>query len=62
MAQMLRNLRWAMGRAPDGRDAERDDASDVLDDLAERVAALAPLDLKGILPLGWTATALRGRR
>jgi len=62
IAQLLRNLRWAMGEAPDGRDAERRTAADLLDDLAERIAGLAPLDLNGILPLGWTATARRAQR
>jgi SAM-dependent methyltransferase len=59
VAQLLHNLRHAMGTAPDRRDGERTAAADLLDQLAERVAALAPLDVNGILPLGWTATARR---
>lgn len=59
IAQLLRNLRWAMGRAADGRDDERTEASELLDELAERIAGLAPLDVGGILPLGWTAVAQR---
>jgi SAM-dependent methyltransferase len=59
VAQLMRNLGSAMGRAPDGRDEERDQAAELLAQLADRVAALAPLDASGILPLGWTATARR---
>ncbi|MGI8412585.1 MAG: methyltransferase domain-containing protein [Solirubrobacteraceae bacterium] len=59
VAQLMRNLRYAMGRAPDGRDAERDAAAGLLEQIADRVAALAPLDVNGILPLGWTARARR---
>ena len=62
VAQLLRNLRWAMGRATDGRDAERTAAADLLDELAGRVAGLAELDVQRSLPLGWTATARRERR
>jgi SAM-dependent methyltransferase len=59
LAQLMRNVRWAMGRAPDRRDAEREAAGELLEQLADRIAALAPLDVNGILPLGWTATARR---
>jgi SAM-dependent methyltransferase len=59
IAQLMRNLGWAMGRAPDGRDPERDAAADLLAELADRVAALAALDVNRILPLGWTARACR---
>jgi SAM-dependent methyltransferase len=62
VAQLLRNLRWAMGRTTDGRDAERDAASDLLDELAGHIAALAELDVEHSLPLGWAATARRDRR
>lgn len=58
-AQLLRNLGWAMGRASDGRDSEREAAAELLAQLAERLAALAPLDAAGILPLGWEAKARR---
>jgi SAM-dependent methyltransferase len=59
VAQLMRNLGSAMGRAPDGRDHERDRAAELLAQLADRVTALAPLDVSGILPLGWAATARR---
>jgi SAM-dependent methyltransferase len=59
VAQLMRNLGSAMGRAPDGRDEERDRAAELLAQLADRVAALAPLDVSGIMPLGWAATARR---
>jgi SAM-dependent methyltransferase len=60
VAQMLCNLRWAMG-GDDDPDGDRSSIADTLDELAERVAALAPLDRRGILPLGWTARAIRGQ-
>lgn len=59
VAQLMRNLQRAMGRAPDERDAEREAAAELLGQLADHVAALAPLDVNGILPLGWTARASR---
>jgi SAM-dependent methyltransferase len=59
VAQLLLNLRAAMGRAPDGLDARREEASRVLEELAGELAALAPLDVSRILPLGYT---LRARR
>jgi SAM-dependent methyltransferase len=61
LAQLMRNVGSAMGRAPDRRDGERDAATALLAQLADRVAELAPLDVNGILPLGWTARASRGR-
>jgi SAM-dependent methyltransferase len=60
LAQMMRNVAWTMGRAPDGRDAERDAALELLMELSDHVAALAPLEVDTTLPLGWTARALRG--
>jgi SAM-dependent methyltransferase len=59
LAQLMRNVQWAMGRAPDRRDPEREAAAGLLVELADRIAALAPLDVSGILPLGWTAKARR---
>jgi len=59
VAQLLRNLRYAMGRAPDGRDPERESASDLLDRIADHLGALGELDAAGALPLGWTARARR---
>lgn len=59
VAQLLRNLRYAMGRAPDGRDPERESASDLLDRIADHLVELGELDAAGTLPLGWTARARR---
>jgi SAM-dependent methyltransferase len=59
LAQLMRNVRWAMGSAPDGLDERRVAAGQVLEELAEEVAALAPLDARHILPLGFSATAVR---
>lgn len=58
-AQLLHSLGSTMGRTADGRDGERDQAAALLAQLAGRIAALAPLDAAGSLPLGWTATARR---
>lgn len=59
IAQLMRNAGWAMGRAPDQRDSERHAAAELLAQLADRIAALAPLDVNGIFPLGWAARARR---
>ncbi len=59
MAQLLLNIRYAMGRAPDGLDPLREEAAQALTDLAEQVAALAPLDSRRIFPLGYSVTARR---
>jgi SAM-dependent methyltransferase len=60
VAQLLRNLDHVMGRDPtDGLDDRREEAGQVLAELADQVAGLAPLDAKRILPLGYAATAAR---
>ncbi len=59
VAQLLRNLQTAMGRAPDGRDQSREAAAELLARAADRIADLAELDVAGILPLGWAARARR---
>ena len=59
LAQLMRNARWAMGSAPDGLDERRVAAGSLLDELADQIAALAPLDAQRILPLGFSATAVR---
>ena len=58
LAQLLLNARWTMGRADDGLDALRDEAAATLAVVAERVAALAPLDSRKALPLGFLGTAI----
>ncbi len=60
LAQLMRNVGWAMGRAPDGRDGEREEAAELLNRLADSIAELAPLDAQHIFPLGWEAVARRG--
>ena len=59
LRQLLLNARHAMGRAPDGLDPRREDARELLSDLASRLARLAPLDVRWQLPLGYRATARR---
>jgi SAM-dependent methyltransferase len=62
LAQLLRNCAWAMGSAPDGKDALRTQARGALEEVADAVAALAPLDANMILPLGFTVRARAGDR
>jgi SAM-dependent methyltransferase len=59
IAQLMRNAGHVMGRAPDGLDERREEAAVLLADLAEQVAALAPLDVSRTMPLGFTADATR---
>ena len=59
LAQIMLNVRWAMGRAPDGLNSQRDQIARMLEQLAERMCELAPLDAARILPLGYNVTARR---
>jgi SAM-dependent methyltransferase len=59
LAQLMQNVRWAMGTAPDGLDDRRADAGRLLEELADQVAQLAPLDVQRILPLGYSAVGVR---
>jgi SAM-dependent methyltransferase len=59
LAQLMRNVRWAMGSAPDGLDERRVAAGELLAELADQIAELAPLDAERILPLGYSAVGIR---
>jgi hypothetical protein len=59
LAQLMLNVRHVAGSAPDGLDERREAAAELLTELAEQVAQLAPLDAQRILPLGYAATARR---
>jgi SAM-dependent methyltransferase len=60
VAQLLSNLGEVMGRDPtDGLDDRREEAAVALTALADQIAALAPLDVDRIMPLGYEATASR---
>jgi SAM-dependent methyltransferase len=61
IAQLLLNARWAMGRAGDELDAERDRVCQVLKEVSDSIAALAPLDVLRIMPLGYSVIGRRGR-
>jgi SAM-dependent methyltransferase len=61
LAQLIRNARWAMGTAPDGLDGLRLQAQTSLAEIADALAALAPLDVAMIMPLGFTVRATAGR-
>jgi SAM-dependent methyltransferase len=56
-AQLLRNVCWAMGSAPDGMDELRQEARVALEEIAEAMLLLAPLDVQKIMPLGFTIRA-----
>jgi ubiquinone/menaquinone biosynthesis C-methylase UbiE len=59
LAQLMTNVSWALGRAPDGLDERREQAAAMLRDLAGQIAELAPLDARHMLPLGFRAKAVR---
>jgi SAM-dependent methyltransferase len=59
LAQLMRNVQWAMGSAPDGLDERRAAAAGLLNELADEIAQLAPLDVQHILPLGYSAVGVR---
>ncbi len=62
LAQLVQNVAFAMGRAPDGRDGQREEAMSGLQALASSLARLTPLDVNWIFPLGYAATASRPAR
>jgi SAM-dependent methyltransferase len=57
LAQLVRNVGWAMGSAADGMDGLRQEARAALDEIAEAIAVLAPLDVARVLPLGFSLRA-----
>jgi hypothetical protein len=59
IAQLMRNAGWAMGRAGDHQDKQREKARIALERLSDSVAALAPLDVQCIMPLGYSAVGRR---
>jgi SAM-dependent methyltransferase len=59
LAQLMTNVSWTLGRAPDGLDERREQAGEMLRELAAELAELAPLDTRRILPLGFRAKAVR---
>jgi SAM-dependent methyltransferase len=59
LAQLMHNVAFTMGRAPDGLDERREAAAIALTHMAHNLAALAPLDAAGRFPLGFELTARR---
>jgi SAM-dependent methyltransferase len=63
LAQLMRNVSWLLpDHVGDGLDERRQAAAELLRELAEPVAALAPLDGAALLPLGFTAQAVKPAR
>jgi len=60
LAQLVLNARWAMGSAADGMDDLRHEAHGALEEIAQALVALAPLDVQMIMPLGFTVRATMG--
>jgi SAM-dependent methyltransferase len=60
LAQLVLNVGWTMGEAPDGNSALRKQARATLTELSEALGALAPLDVDQRLPLGFTVAARAG--
>jgi SAM-dependent methyltransferase len=59
IAQLMHNLGWAMGEADDGLNDQRAQVRQMLQELSEAFGALAPLDTKRLMPLGYTALACK---
>jgi SAM-dependent methyltransferase len=59
IAQLMRNLAWAMGEADDGLNDRREQARELLLELSQALGGMAALDTRQILPLGYTAQARR---
>jgi ubiquinone/menaquinone biosynthesis C-methylase UbiE len=59
LAQLMTNVSWTLGHAPDGLDERRREAGKLLRALAGELVELAPLDTGWSLPLGFRATAKR---
>jgi SAM-dependent methyltransferase len=59
LAQLMRNVASAMGRAPDGLDGERERVAGMLWAMSDDMSRLGRLDVNRALPLGYSATAVR---
>lgn len=57
IAELLRHLRWVLGRANDGRDDARGVAGEVVAGLAEAVESVSWLDTQKWLPISFAAVA-----
>jgi SAM-dependent methyltransferase len=60
LAQLVLNARWTMGSTADGLDELRHEAQGALEEIAQALVALAPLDVELIMPLGFTVRAMTG--
>ncbi len=59
LAQLLRNARWSVGADSDQSDEGRRAAFVRLEQMAEELLDLAPLDVRHTFPLGYAVTAAR---
>lgn len=62
LAQLLRNARWSLGEANDDSKTQREAAFLRLEEMANELVALAPLDARHALPLGYQVVATRPAR
>ncbi|MHB2000815.1 MAG: class I SAM-dependent methyltransferase [Solirubrobacteraceae bacterium] len=60
VAQLLRNMCWAMGSADDGMETLRQEARSGLQEMADAILKLAPLDTDLVMPLGFAVRAVAG--
>ena len=59
LAQLLHNARWSLGAAGDESDKLRHAAFQRLDEIADELLTLAPLDARHAFPLGYKVIAAR---
>jgi glycosyltransferase involved in cell wall biosynthesis/SAM-dependent methyltransferase len=62
LAQLLRSTRWSLGKTDDDSKAVRQAAFLRLEEIADELLELAPLDAQRVLPLGYRVVATRPRQ
>jgi glycosyltransferase involved in cell wall biosynthesis len=62
LAQLLRNARWSLGEAEDDSKVARQTAFLRLEEMADELLELAPLDARQAFPLGYQVVATRPKR
>lgn len=62
LAQLLRNARWSLGKTGNDSDQTRQAAFQRLEQMADELVDLAPLDARRSFPLGYSVVAVRPAR